>query len=113
MTNTNYDDDDDYLPDHYQLSMGGYYHAINGTTFKGTLADFGLNDTQYGDFIRYLNPASDIDVNGVIASTAFNALVFAVLMISYEILRKIVPSVYASKREQARMRGEEPSDQDD
>lgn len=112
LTSTDYDDDD-YLPSHYQLSMEGYYHAINGTSFKGTLSDFGLNESEYGDFTHYLYPAADVDVNGVAAATAFNALVFAVLMISYEILRKIVPSVYASKRQQAIMRGEKPSDQDD
>jgi len=114
LTGTAYDDDD-YLPSHYQLSMeglGGYYHAINGTRFKGSLSDFGLNESEYGDFTHYLYPATDVDVNGVAAATAFNALVFAVLMISYEILRRLVPSVYASKRQQATMRGEKPSDQD-
>jgi len=111
------DDNDDYLPDHYLLNMptegAGYYHAINGTNFHGTLSDFGINTTDYDDFTTHLNPASDVDVAGVIAATAFNSIVFAVLMVSYEILRRLVPSVYASKRQQAIMRGETPTTGDD
>ena len=73
---------------------------------KGDLSDFGFNETQYDDFTAHLNPASDVDFEGVMAATAFNAIVFVVLMISYEILRRAVPSVYASKRRQAVFRGE-------
>lgn len=109
------DDDDDYLPNHYlwNTPTEGYYHAINGTNFHGTLSDFGINTTDYDDFTTHLNPASDVDVAGVVAATAFNAIVFAVLMVSYEILRRLVPSVYASKRQQAIMRGEHPTTEDD
>ena len=109
------DDNDDYLPNHYlwNTPTEGYYHKINGTNFHGTLSDFGFNTTGGDDFTTNLNPASDVDVAGVIAATAFNAVVFAVLMVSYEILRRLVPSVYASKRQQAIMRGEHPTTEDD
>jgi len=73
---------------------------------KGDLSDFGLNETQYDDFTSHLNPASDVDFEGVMASAVFNSLVFVVLMVSYEILRRLVPSVYASKTRQAAFRGE-------
>jgi hypothetical protein len=45
-----------------------------------------------------LHPASDVDVNGVLTSTVFNALVFVVLMIVYEILRRYFPYVYATRQ---------------
>ena len=117
------DDDDDYFPNHEYyatLPTESYWQHINdnsstslSSSVHGTLSDFGLNETEYDDFTTHLNPASDVDLEGVIAATAFNALVFAVLMISYEIMRKLVPSVYASKRQQAKMRGEEPSQDDE
>jgi hypothetical protein len=109
--NNNYDDDnDDYLPNNYLWGKG----RIDGTNnLHGTLSDFGINTTDYDDFTTHLNPASDVDVAGVVAATAFNAVAFAVLMVSYEILRRLVPSVYASKRQQAIMRGEHPTTEDD
>jgi Uncharacterized integral membrane protein len=45
-----------------------------------------------------LHPASDVDVNGVLTSTVFNAVVFVVLMIIYEILRRYFPYVYATRQ---------------
>eukprot|EP00557_Chaetoceros_sp_GSL56_P003961 CAMPEP_0176502360 /NCGR_PEP_ID=MMETSP0200_2-20121128/14707_1 /TAXON_ID=947934 /ORGANISM="Chaetoceros sp., Strain GSL56" /LENGTH=1124 /DNA_ID=CAMNT_0017901417 /DNA_START=137 /DNA_END=3511 /DNA_ORIENTATION=+ len=45
-----------------------------------------------------LHPASDVDVNGVLTSTVFNAIVFVVLMIVYEILRRYFPYVYATRQ---------------
>jgi hypothetical protein len=46
-----------------------------------------------------LHPAGDIDISGVKAATIFNAFVFVALMITYEILRRHFPYVYASKTE--------------
>jgi len=45
-----------------------------------------------------LHPATDVDVNGVLASTVFNAVVFVVLVITYEILRRCFPYVYATRQ---------------
>jgi len=48
-----------------------------------------------------LHPASDVDINGVLTSAAFNAVVFVALMLTYEILRRIFPHVYASRQSRA------------
>ena len=45
-----------------------------------------------------LKPAPDVDINGVLTTLVFNLVVFITLMLSYEILHKKFPSVYASKR---------------
>ena len=45
-----------------------------------------------------LHPASDVDVNGVLSSSIFNAIVFFLLIFIYEILRKYVPYVYATRQ---------------
>jgi hypothetical protein len=45
-----------------------------------------------------LHPASDVDVNGVLSAAIFNAIVFVVLMVTYEFLRKFFPYVYATRQ---------------
>ncbi len=45
-----------------------------------------------------LHPASDVDVNGVLSSTIFNAFVFVALMTTYELLRRYFPYVYATRQ---------------
>jgi hypothetical protein len=51
------------------------------------------------DFASQLKPASDLSVDAVMASLYFNLIVCAVLMASYEILRRLLPSVYAARRQ--------------
>lgn len=52
---------------------------------------------QADEFTSQLKPASDVSVETVMASLYFNAIVFVVMLASYEILRRFVPSVYASR----------------
>ena len=60
------------------------------------------NDTMSDDFMSNLSPASDVSVTTFKASVVFNLFVFAVLMASYEILRRLFPSVYAARKERVR-----------
>lgn len=48
-----------------------------------------------------LHPATDVDINGVLTSSAFNAVVFVALTITYEILRRYFPYVYATRQSRA------------
>eukprot|EP00546_Thalassionema_frauenfeldii_P006538 CAMPEP_0178908972 /NCGR_PEP_ID=MMETSP0786-20121207/8226_1 /TAXON_ID=186022 /ORGANISM="Thalassionema frauenfeldii, Strain CCMP 1798" /LENGTH=800 /DNA_ID=CAMNT_0020580947 /DNA_START=87 /DNA_END=2486 /DNA_ORIENTATION=- len=52
---------------------------------------------QADEFTSQLKPASDVSVETVMASLYFNAIVFVVMLATYEILRRFVPSVYASR----------------
>lgn len=94
------------------VPLEGYHPKPHSKKYTGRLSDFGFNETD-NDFTAKLKPASDIDFEGVMAATAFNTVIFFVLMLSYYVLRGLVPSVYASKRQQARLRGETASAEDD
>lgn len=59
---------------------------------------------------KSLHPAADVDINGVLTSTAFNAVVFIVLMITYEILRRYFPNVYASRQSRSALHKKELPD---
>lgn len=66
----------------------------------GTGFSYFWNDTFDGadEFASQLKPASDISVDAVMTSIYFNAFVFIFAMALYEVLRRLFPSVYASKR---------------
>jgi hypothetical protein len=61
-------------------------------------------DDELYNFTSKLQPASDVSVDAVMASLYFNIVVFCLLMGSYEILRRILPSVYAARRERVRVK---------
>jgi len=50
------------------------------------------------EFTSQLKPASDVSVAAVMTSLYFNGIIFVVMLGSYEILRRFVPSVYASRK---------------
>lgn len=50
------------------------------------------------DFASNLQAATDVSVDAVITSIYFNALAFVVLMASYEVLRRLLPAVYSSRK---------------
>ena len=45
-----------------------------------------------------INGANDVDVSDAMASCWFNALIFIVLIVSYEMMSRLIPSVYASRK---------------
>jgi hypothetical protein len=53
---------------------------------------------QADEFTSQLKPASDISVHAVMSSLYFNAIVFVFLLASYEVLRRLIPSVYAARK---------------
>mmetsp|Transcript_32787 Transcript_32787/g.39279 ORF Transcript_32787/g.39279 Transcript_32787/m.39279 type:complete len:138 (-) Transcript_32787:257-670(-) len=75
-------------------------------SFNLTNLDFGNTTENIQDAAENLadnlQPASDVDIEGVHAAIYFNALVFVVLAILYECLRKFFPSVYASRQTRRR-----------
>ena len=50
------------------------------------------------DFDSNLQPASDVSVDAVVTAFYYNAIVFAVLMATYECLRRCMPTVYSSRK---------------
>ena len=44
-----------------------------------------------------LKPVKDIDLNGILVSSVFNFCLFLVLLLSYEVLRRYLPHIYANK----------------
>eukprot|EP00566_Odontella_aurita_P003015 CAMPEP_0113599678 /NCGR_PEP_ID=MMETSP0015_2-20120614/42281_1 /TAXON_ID=2838 /ORGANISM="Odontella" /LENGTH=1029 /DNA_ID=CAMNT_0000507843 /DNA_START=376 /DNA_END=3466 /DNA_ORIENTATION=+ /assembly_acc=CAM_ASM_000160 len=79
----------------FQSDIEGSPMPWNATAFKGTLQDFGFNDTD--DFTAYLTPASDVDVDGVVTALFLNAILFVMMVAAYEVLRRLVPSVYSGR----------------
>jgi hypothetical protein len=55
------------------------------------------NYTDGDDFTKNLIAASDVSVDAVLTSIYLNAIVFCVLMATYECLRRLLPSVYSSQ----------------
>lgn len=78
----------------------------NATPYKGTMEDFGWNETD--DFTNYLKPASDVDVDGVVTALFLNSVLFVMMVAAYEVLRRLVPSVYSGRMMHAMGGGEEP-----
>ena len=70
--------------------------------FRNLESSFFGNDTMTDDFMSNLSPARDVSVATFKASVVFNLFVFSVLMASYEILRRLFPSVYAARKERVR-----------
>jgi len=67
--------------------------VLNGTLWNKT------NEMDNG-----LVAPEDVTVDAVVTSAYFNAAVFVVLMASYEILRRVLPTVYSSRKRLTRMR---------
>jgi len=51
-----------------------------------------------GDFDAQLEPAEDVPVSAGLSSLLFNSIVFLILMASYECLRRLLPTVYSSRK---------------
>ena len=102
-----------YNNTNYNTDYNTNYTSGNSTDWWSSF----FNQTSFNHDVNELNsnlhPASDVDINGVITSAIFNFIVFVVFMLSYEILRRCFPNVYASKQsrearlERARLRREE------
>ena len=89
---SNEDDDlwsslyDEYAQDAFYSSNNGGYSVWNNLTQA-----ISENDP---NFVA----AKDVSVDAVVASLYFNALAFICLMIFYELLRRVLPAVYSSKK---------------
>lgn len=93
---------------HYNNNNNNYnytsYYTNSTTNNSNDYTDWWFfNQTSFNnDVNENLHPASDVDVNGVLTSAVFNAVVFVVFMTSYEGLRRIFPNVYASRQTKER-----------
>ena len=76
-----------YSQFHRQIRLWGNYSYFWNQTFD-----------QADEFTSQLKPASDVSVDAVMTSLYFNAVVFVILLASYEVLRRIFPSVYAARQ---------------
>ena len=94
------------------LSLSTWYQNITSTLSSISLENSteSLQDAAE-NLAGNLQPASDVDIEGVRAAIYFNALVFCVLAVLYECLRTFFPNVYASRQTRDRhKRGEELDD---
>ena len=66
--------------------------------------DDSAQDDELYNFTSKLQPASDVSVDAVMTSLYFNIVIFCLLMGSYEVLRRLLPSVYAARRERIRVK---------
>lgn len=70
-----------------------------GHSYRGNVWDAFWNGTSEADtFTSQLKPAADISVDQVTSTLYFNVGIFFCMMILYEILRKLLPSVYAARK---------------
>ena len=76
----------------YFFSDWWYNGTFNVTEFQ---YDINAGTSQISN---RLHPASDVDVMTVLATTVFNCFVFVCLILSYEVLRRFFPNVYASRQ---------------
>jgi len=65
------------------------------TFYKDMLSGFQALTPRGGDT---LNPASDVNVSDATSALIFNLVVFVILVFSYEIFSRLLPSVYAAKQ---------------
>jgi len=77
----------------------------SNNNYYGSLAFWTGNNSSdsdpYGnatDFDSNLKPVQDVSVDSVITSFYFNSIVFVLLMIIYECLRRLLPHVYSSRK---------------
>jgi hypothetical protein len=90
----------------------------NNTTFANATDEFagfwdwlisgGSNDSAYaddlgGDGSGDLVPVEDVSINGVLTALVLNGAACVVLLFTYEVLRRVMPSVYSSVSEQVAM----------
>ena len=76
----------------YFFSDWWYNGTFNVTEFQ---EDINSGTSQISN---RLHPASDVDIMTVLATTVFNCFVFVCLILSYEVLRRLFPNVYASRQ---------------
>jgi len=79
--------------------FGWYYNfslPVGNTTIEFDSFDDFKNATQ--ELHSQLQPASDVDIDGVKAAIYFNIFVFMVLALMYECLRLSFPGVYAARQ---------------
>lgn len=67
-----------------------------GMTFSSFWGN--ASDGNSTDFDSNLQPAQDVSVDAVVASLYFNSIIFVLLMVSYECLRRLFPAVYSSRK---------------
>lgn len=71
-------------------------------SYSSAYFDFWSNitgvDSNITDFDSQLRPPDDVSVDTVLSSLMFNAVVFLLLMGFYEALRRLLPTVYSSRK---------------
>jgi hypothetical protein len=69
---------------------------------------FGNYSTNMTDFDSQLVKAQDVTVDAVLTSFYFNTIVFVLLMASYEVLRRLLPTVYSARKKLDRTQPDRP-----
>ncbi|KAL7568743.1 hypothetical protein ACA910_021736 [Epithemia clementina (nom. ined.)] len=69
---------------------------LNSLVYWGNYSDDVFINTT--DFDSNLVPVEDVSVDAVLTAVYFNSIVFVMLMITYEILRRLWPHVYSSRK---------------
>lgn len=72
--------------------------SIVSRSLSWNYVDLFLNRTTDDEFTSGLKPAPDVSVNAVKSSFFFNSIVLVLLVASYEILRRLMPSVYSARK---------------
>jgi len=80
-----------------------YFYTDDTTDGDGTSRDFWANFTANGyqdDFISAYEAVEDMSVETVLTSIYLNSILFVMIMLMYEWLRRTLPSVYSSQMKQ-------------
>jgi Late exocytosis, associated with Golgi transport/Cytosolic domain of 10TM putative phosphate transporter len=86
----------------------GYYESTMAPSSDDTYSNTSYQWYLWGNIIQASNDAdlekaSDVSVDAVVTSIYFNSVVFILLMIFYECLRRTIPSVYSSRKRMCHM----------
>lgn len=83
-----------YLEDSDDSDDGG-----GGFSYSDVFSFFAnMTDGNGNDFDSQLVPAEDVPVSAVLSSLVFNSIAFLLLMGAYECLRRLLPTVYSSRK---------------
>jgi hypothetical protein len=84
--------------DDFESILGRRDMSSSQSSSSSNYTGFDDDATTAGDdFAKNLVAASDVSVDAVLTSIYLNAIVFCVLMATYECLRRLLPAVYSSE----------------
>lgn len=78
--------------------FANYTNSTNSSDWWASFFNQSSFNQDVSDLDSNLHPASDVDINGVLTAIVFGSVVFVIFILSYEVLRRCFPNVYASKQ---------------